>query len=310
MVTINPAKQLRDRQPRRLARGRQGRRRRHLEPPSAQLATPSSSASTSTARVYYDRRADERRLTALQKEKSSLAVGRAGRRRVRAVGEPAGTARRRARQRPGGPPARRASRSSTGTSGARRCRRRRARRSRPRPERSRRSPTRAFIRSRRPDIERGTIVIRGSMIEAIGANVAVPAGAKVVDAAGADVYPGFINARTQMGLNEPGPRGFEDVNEMLDVNPQLRTRVAYHAESDAIPVARANGITTVARHAGRRHVRRRGRGDEPRRLDVGRGDAPAERGHHVHLPGARRRRRARGRRRAAAPRRPNAPTRN
>ena len=49
-----------------------------------------------------------------------------------------------------------------------------------------------------------------------------------------------------MGLNEPGPRGFEDVNEMLDFNPQLRTRVAYHAESDAIPVARANGITTVA----------------------------------------------------------------
>src|SRR4051812_49503429 len=48
-----------------------------------------------------------------------------------------------------------------------------------------------------------------------------------------------------MGLNEPGPRGFEDTNEMLDVSPQLRTRVAYHAESDAIPVARANGITTV-----------------------------------------------------------------
>ena len=74
----------------------------------------------------------------------------------------------------------------------------------------------------------------------------MPAGAKVVDAAGAHVYPGFINARTQMGLNEPGPRGFEDVNEMLDLNPQLRTRVAYHSESDAIAVARANGITTVA----------------------------------------------------------------
>ena len=56
-----------------------------------------------------------------------------------------------------------------------------------------------------------------------------------------------------MGLNEPGPRGFDDVNEMLDFNPQLRTRVAYHAESDAIPVTRANGITTVARRAGRRH---------------------------------------------------------
>ena len=97
-----------------------------------------------------------------------------------------------------------------------------------------------------PDIARGTIVIRGSKIEAVGANVQVPAGAQTVDAGGEDVYPGFINARTQMGLNEPGPRGFEDVNEMLDYNPQLRTRVAYHVESDTIPVTRANGITTVA----------------------------------------------------------------
>ena len=98
----------------------------------------------------------------------------------------------------------------------------------------------------RPTIEKGTIVLRGAKIEALGAGIPVPAGATVVDAAGADVYPGFINARTQMGLNEPGPRGFEDVNEMLELNPQLRTRVAYHSESDAIAVARTNGVTSVA----------------------------------------------------------------
>ena len=33
---------------------------------------------------------------------------------------------------------------------------------------------------------------------------------------------------------------------MLDFNPQLRAHVAYHNDSDAIPVARANGVTTVA----------------------------------------------------------------
>jgi imidazolonepropionase-like amidohydrolase len=98
----------------------------------------------------------------------------------------------------------------------------------------------------KPVIERGTIVIRGSKIEAIGANVAVPAGAKTVDAGGADVYPGFINARTTVGLAEPGPRGFDDVSEMLDFNPELRAVVAYQADSDTIPVARANGVTTVA----------------------------------------------------------------
>jgi imidazolonepropionase-like amidohydrolase len=33
---------------------------------------------------------------------------------------------------------------------------------------------------------------------------------------------------------------------MLDFNPQLRTVVAFHSDSSAIPVARANGVTTVA----------------------------------------------------------------
>ncbi|MFP5379797.1 MAG: amidohydrolase family protein, partial [Vicinamibacteria bacterium] len=97
-----------------------------------------------------------------------------------------------------------------------------------------------------PVIEKGTIVMRGGRIEAVGANVNPPRGAEVVDAKGADVYPGFIDARTVLGLNEPGPRGFEDVNEMLDVNAAMRAQIAYHWASDAIPVARVNGVTTAA----------------------------------------------------------------
>ncbi|HSK10842.1 MAG TPA: amidohydrolase family protein [Vicinamibacterales bacterium] len=97
-----------------------------------------------------------------------------------------------------------------------------------------------------PDIARGTIVIRDGKIEAVGAGVAVPQGATVIDAAGGEVYPGWINARTTIGLSEPGARGFEDTSEMLDYNPQLRTVVAYHNDSETIPVARANGVTTVA----------------------------------------------------------------
>jgi imidazolonepropionase-like amidohydrolase len=97
-----------------------------------------------------------------------------------------------------------------------------------------------------PVIERGTVVIRGNRIEAVGANVAVPAGAQVIDAKGGEVYPGFIDARTSIGLNEPGPRGFEDTNEMLDINASVKAQVAYQADSDAIPVARVNGVTTAA----------------------------------------------------------------
>ena len=48
----------------------------------------------------------------------------------------------------------------------------------------------------KPAIDRGTIVVRDGIIEAVGAGVSVPSGAQVIDAAGAEVYPGFINARS------------------------------------------------------------------------------------------------------------------
>ena len=89
------------------------------------------------------------------------------------------------------------------------------------------------------------MVMRGGRIEAVGANVQPPAGAQIVDAKGADVYPGFIDGRTTIGLNEPGARGFEDVQEMLDINAAVRAQVAYQSDSDAIAVARVNGVTTI-----------------------------------------------------------------
>jgi imidazolonepropionase-like amidohydrolase/Tol biopolymer transport system component len=42
-------------------------------------------------------------------------------------------------------------------------------------------------------IENGTVVINGNKIAAIGANVSVPAGAKVIDAAGKTIMPGIID---------------------------------------------------------------------------------------------------------------------
>jgi imidazolonepropionase-like amidohydrolase len=96
-----------------------------------------------------------------------------------------------------------------------------------------------------PVIEKGTIVIRGNKIQAVGANVSVPSGARTVDARGASVYPGFVDSATDLGINEPGVRNYDDVSEMLTWNQMLRTRVAYQSDSDAIPVARVEGITSA-----------------------------------------------------------------
>ena len=55
-------------------------------------------------------------------------------------------------------------------------------------------------------IEKGTIVIRDGIIEAVGANVTPPGDARVVDLAGRTVYPGFIDLTSSMGLPTPPPQ--------------------------------------------------------------------------------------------------------
>jgi imidazolonepropionase-like amidohydrolase len=97
-----------------------------------------------------------------------------------------------------------------------------------------------------PVIERGTIVIQGGKIAAIGADLPVPEGATVVDASGKTVYPGLIDALTTLGLTEIGSvSGSVDVAETGDINPHARAWIAVHAHSELIPVARANGVTAV-----------------------------------------------------------------
>lgn len=59
----------------------------------------------------------------------------------------------------------------------------------------------------RGTIEKGTIVIRDGLIEAVGANVNPPGDARVVDLAGRTVYPGLIDLTSSMGLPAPSVGG-------------------------------------------------------------------------------------------------------
>lgn len=97
-----------------------------------------------------------------------------------------------------------------------------------------------------PTVEKGTLVVSGGKIAALGADVAIPSGAKVIDGTGKTVYPGLIDGLTTLGLTEIGSvAGSVDTNEVGDVNPHARAWVAVHAHSDLIPVARANGVTAA-----------------------------------------------------------------
>lgn len=49
-------------------------------------------------------------------------------------------------------------------------------------------------------IDKGTVVIRDGLIEAVGADVRVPADARIFDGNGLTVYPGFIDSLTNLGI--------------------------------------------------------------------------------------------------------------
>lgn len=92
----------------------------------------------------------------------------------------------------------------------------------------------------------GSILVEDGKIAAVG-QVEIPAEADIIDAAGASVYPGFIDPHTHLGVSEQG-MGWEgrDYNEITDpVTSQLRALDAINPLEDGFREAREAGITTV-----------------------------------------------------------------
>jgi imidazolonepropionase-like amidohydrolase len=92
-------------------------------------------------------------------------------------------------------------------------------------------------------INNATIIITDGKIAAVGANVQVPAGATRVDAKGKHVYPGLILPVSNLGLVEIGSvRASNDIQEIGEMNPNIRSIVAYNSDSKVINTLRSNGI--------------------------------------------------------------------
>src|SRR4029079_6424733 len=56
-------------------------------------------------------------------------------------------------------------------------------------------------------IDRGTVVIRNGVIEAVGANITPPADARILDLSGKTIYPGFFDLTSTVGLPSDAPAG-------------------------------------------------------------------------------------------------------
>jgi imidazolonepropionase-like amidohydrolase len=98
-----------------------------------------------------------------------------------------------------------------------------------------------------PDIENGTVVIRDGKIEAVGATAPIPIGAQTIDGQGLFVYPGMIDAGTNMGLVEvpQGANGTVDTAEVGELNPNAKAITAVNPHSAHIAVTRVEGITNT-----------------------------------------------------------------
>jgi imidazolonepropionase-like amidohydrolase len=97
-------------------------------------------------------------------------------------------------------------------------------------------------------IDDATVLIRDGRIAAVGTNVAIPAGARRIDAAGSWVTPGLVDAMTALGLNE-----ISLVNNTVDLRARGRENIAasfrvwlgLNPSSVLLTPARNDGVTSV-----------------------------------------------------------------
>jgi imidazolonepropionase-like amidohydrolase len=104
-----------------------------------------------------------------------------------------------------------------------------------------------------PTLERGTVVVRDGLIEAVGAEVSIPGDARVIDGKGLTVYPGLIDALSDgssaTAAPQPVPMGTTVPVTVPEEGGNLRSffRVADTVTDggQAATTARQAGVTAV-----------------------------------------------------------------
>lgn len=100
-----------------------------------------------------------------------------------------------------------------------------------------------------PEIPRGTLVVQGGRILAVGPvdQVAIPADAEVVEAEGKVVMPGLVDTHSHIGGGDGG-------DGTGAIHPSVRILDALDARDDGIHKARSGGLTTVNVMPGSGHL--------------------------------------------------------
>lgn len=102
-------------------------------------------------------------------------------------------------------------------------------------------------------IEQGSVLIVDGVIQQVGRDLPEAAGARVIDAGGRPLTPGFFAGITQIGLDEVSLEsttvdsayapGISEPSPGIEMRPEFDVSLAYNPESLLIPVARVEGFT-------------------------------------------------------------------
>jgi len=97
-----------------------------------------------------------------------------------------------------------------------------------------------------PAVDDADLVVTDGEIAAVGPAGSGPAGAAVVDLSGKHVYPGFVHPYSVLGLIEVSSvRATNDTTETGENNANIRAEVAFHPDSELLPVAMSGGVLTA-----------------------------------------------------------------
>lgn len=103
----------------------------------------------------------------------------------------------------------------------------------------------AFSMTSAEPLENATIVVTDGRIQAVGAGLAPPPGARIIEAKGRVVTPGLMNADSQLGLIEVDSTD-DTVDQAVKSGPlgaSFDVQYALNPNSNLIRVARADGLT-------------------------------------------------------------------
>ena len=100
-------------------------------------------------------------------------------------------------------------------------------------------------------LDRGSVVVRNGLIQAVGASVSIPPDARVIDGTGLTVYAGFIDGYSWAGApkaesrNDSVAKAGDPPNDRAGITPERDIRDLYNHHDNAIDSLRQAGFTVA-----------------------------------------------------------------